>query len=40
MDWILNANFVDPTGNFVVLDLIPATLYTLKVTAHYNRLLL
>ena len=35
MDWILNTNFDNPRGNFVVLDLIPATSYTLKVTAHY-----
>ena len=33
-EWILVSNNVKPGGNFVVLDLNPATLYNLKVTAH------
>ena len=35
-DWTLVSNSVKPGGNFVVLDLNPATWYNLKVTAHNN----
>lgn len=30
------SNNVKPGGNFVVLDLVPATWYHLRVTAHNN----
>lgn len=35
-DWTLVSNSVKPGGNFVVLDLSPATWYNLRVTAHNN----
>lgn len=35
-DWTLVSNSVKAGGNFVVLDLNPATWYNLKVTAHNN----
>lgn len=35
-DWTLVSNSVKPGGNFVVLDLNPATWYNLRVTAHNN----
>ena len=35
-DWSVVSNNVKPGGNFVVLDLNPATWYNLKVTAHNN----
>ena len=35
-DWTLVSNNVKPGGNFVVLDLNPASWYSLKVTAHNN----
>ena len=36
LDWTLVSNSVKAGGNFVVLDLNPATWYNLKVTAHNN----
>ena len=33
-DWTLVSNSVKPSGNFVVLDLSPASWYNLRVTAH------
>jgi len=30
------SNSVKPSGNYVVLDLTPATWYQLKITAHNN----
>ena len=36
MDWTLVSSSVKAGGNFVVLDLSPATWYNLKVTAHNN----
>ncbi|XP_072155021.1 cell adhesion molecule Dscam1 isoform X2 [Bemisia tabaci] len=35
-EWIQISNNVKPGGNFVVLDLDPATWYVLRVTAHNN----
>ena len=35
-DWTLVSANVKPGGNFVVLDLTPATWYRIKVTAHNN----
>lgn len=35
-DWVQVSNNVKVTGNFVVLDLDPATWYHLRVTAHNN----
>ena len=35
-DWTLVSNSVKAGGNFVVLDLNPATWYNLRVTAHNN----
>ena len=35
-DWTLVSNSVKAGGNFVVLDLNPATYYNVKVTAHNN----
>ena len=35
-DWSVVSNNVKPGGNFVVLDLNPATWYNLRVTAHNN----
>ncbi|CAG0885271.1 unnamed protein product [Cyprideis torosa] len=35
-DWTMVSNNVQPAGNFVVLDLQPATWYLLRVTAHNN----
>lgn len=35
-DWNQISNNVKPGGNFVVLDLEPATWYNLRVTAHNN----
>ena len=35
-DWTLVSNSVKAGGNFVVLDLNPASWYNLKVTAHNN----
>lgn len=35
-EWIQVSNNVKPDGNFVVLDLDPATWYNLRVTAHNN----
>ena len=35
-EWSVVSNNVKPGGNFVVLDLNPATWYNLKVTAHNN----
>lgn len=35
-EWTLVSNSVKAGGNFVVLDLNPATWYNLKVTAHNN----
>lgn len=36
IDWNQISNNVKPGGNFVVLDLEPATWYNLRVTAHNN----
>merc|ERR1711915_947551 len=33
-DWTLVSNNVKPGGNFVILDLDPATWYTMKISAH------
>ena len=38
-EWTLVSNNVKPGGNFVVLDLAPATWYNLKVKIHHNGLL-
>jgi hypothetical protein len=35
-EWVMVSNNVQPGGNFVVLDLAPATWYLLKVVAHNN----
>ncbi|CAL8111483.1 unnamed protein product [Orchesella dallaii] len=35
-EWTMVSNSVKPSGNYVVLDLTPATWYQLRVTAHNN----
>ncbi len=35
-DWLLVSNSLRPGGNFVVLDLMPASWYNMRVTAHNN----
>ncbi|CAL4193206.1 unnamed protein product, partial [Meganyctiphanes norvegica] len=36
VDWTMASNQVEPTGNYVILELTPATWYNLRINAHNN----